>query len=211
MKKNETIHHRRKRSDDIHLTPDVSYISNPNVAHEHTDVPVAPVAWFVVGLFLFGVAVAVLMWGLFRYFDYRERSAEPAASPLARRGPERLPPEPRLQIAPGFGVSLEDGTRVNLEQFPEPQSEYRVLSEQWRRELSGGYQWENQQAGTVRMPIEDAKRLYVAREQQKAAGQQPQQPGQAAPAQQQPPAGEHGREQMPGMPSSGRTPEVRNQ
>jgi len=206
LKKSETIHHRRKRSDDIHLTPDVSYISNPNVAHEHTDVPVKPVAWFVVGLFIFGVATAVLMWGLFKYFDYRERAAEPPASPLARRDAERLPPEPRLQLAPGFGVTLEDGTRVNLEQIPEPQSEYRVLSEQWKRELSGGYQWENQQAGTVRLPIEEAKRLYVAREQQRAAGQQQTpspQPGQQTPPQ----AGE----QMPAMPSSGRTPEVRNQ
>ncbi|HEV2764133.1 MAG TPA: hypothetical protein VGV38_14210 [Pyrinomonadaceae bacterium] len=209
MKKSETIHHRRKRSDDIHLTPDVSYISNPDVAHEHTDVPVAPVAWFVAGLAVFGVAVALLMYGLFYYFDYREKSAEPPASPLARRGEERLPPEPRLQIAPGFGVRLEDGTWVNLEERPEPQSEYRVLSEQWGRELSGGYEWENQQAGTVRIPIEEAKRLYVAREQQKAAGQQQQQqqpqPGQQT--QTPPQAGER----IPATSSSGRTPEVRNQ
>lgn len=202
MKKSETIHHRRKRSDDIHMTPDVSYISNPNVAHEHTDVPVGPAAWFVVGLFVFGVAVALLMWGMFRYFDHRERAAEPPASPLARRDAERLPPEPRLQVAPGFGVTLEDGTRVNLERLPEPQSEYRVLSRQWKQELET-YEWVNQNAGTVRLPIEEAKRLYVAREQQKAAGQQQQQQQQQ---QHQP-----GHETMPAMPSSGRTPEVRNQ
>lgn len=206
MKKTDTIHHRRRRSDDIHMTPDVSYISNPDVAHEHTDVPVAPVAWFVVGLFIFGVAVAALMWGMFKYFDHRERTAEPPASPLARRGDERLPPEPRLQVAPGFGVTLEDGTRANLERLPEPQSEYRVLRQQWERELTEGYVWENQAAGTVRLPIEDAKRLYVAREQQRAAGQQ-QTTGPPAQQQQHRP----GHETVPAAPSSGQKPEVRNQ
>jgi hypothetical protein len=205
LKKTDTIHHRRRRSDDIHMTPDVSYISNPDVAHEHTDVPVAPVAWFVVGLFIFGLAVAGLMWGLFRYFDHRERTAEPPASPLARRGAERLPPEPRLQIAPGFGVTREDGTRVYLERLPEPQSEYRVLRQMWEHELKEGYVWENESAGTVRLPIDEAKRLYVAREQQRAAGQPP------PPAPPQPQQHQPGHETMPAAPSSGHRPEVRNQ
>ena len=208
MKKSETIHHRRKRSDDIHMTPDVSYISNPDVAHEHTDVPVAPVAWFVVGLFVFGVAVAALMGGLFTYFDQRERTAEPPASPLARRGAERLPPEPRLQVAPGFGVRREDNSWINLERLPEPQSEYRVLREIWDNELKN-YEWVNQTAGTVRIPIEEAKRLYVAREQQKAAGEQQPPAGQPTPAQQQ--QHQPGHETVPAAPSSGRAPEVRNQ
>ena len=43
---------------------------------------------------------------------------------------ERLPPEPRLQLAPGFGVEAENG-RVNLELMA-PQAEYRELQKQWK-------------------------------------------------------------------------------
>src|SRR2546421_3755006 len=48
---------------------------------------------------------------------------------------ERLPPEPRLQAAPGFGVKLVNGQWVGLERR-EPQAEYRVLREQWERQLN---------------------------------------------------------------------------
>jgi hypothetical protein len=48
---------------------------------------------------------------------------------------ERRPPDPKLQAAPGFGVKLENGQWVRLENR-EPQAEYRVLLEQWQRQLN---------------------------------------------------------------------------
>src|ERR1044072_8279476 len=42
--------HGKRRRDSIHETPDVSYITNPDVAHEESDVAVRPLLWFVGGL-----------------------------------------------------------------------------------------------------------------------------------------------------------------
>ena len=220
MRERDTIHHRgggRKKGDDIHVTPDVSYITNPDVEHEHSDVSVGPIAKFVIGLFIFGVVVHVLMWVLFMYFDKREKAVEPPASPLARRDAERLPPEPRLQLAPGFGINLDNGQRVDLSQRaakPEwriPQAEWKVLREEWEQELTT-YDWVDQNAGTVRLPIKDAMRLLVQREQQKAQGQ-PAAPSSQQQQQQSPNAQGNAAsgENVPSPSSSGRQAEKRNQ
>jgi hypothetical protein len=214
MKERDTIYHRGgKPRDDIHLTPDVSYITNPDVAHEHTDVSVKPIAWFVVALFIFGVVVSVLMWALFGYFDKRERAIEPPASPLARRGEERLPPEPRLQLAPGFEVKTDDGKKIDLSvtgaqaDLKVPQAEYWLVRQEWERQLKG-YGWADESAGQVRIPIEEAMKLMLKREQEKAQGAPPAQTPQGQ--QQSTPESGAG-ETIPAASSSGKTLEKKNQ
>src|ERR671928_1171213 len=103
--------HGRRKRDSIHETPDVSYITNPDVAHEESDVAVRPLLWFVGGLTFFTIIVCLAMLLMFTYFLNRERSQELEPSPLARQGAERLPPEPRLQLAPGWEVKTDDGQR----------------------------------------------------------------------------------------------------
>ncbi|MBA3322574.1 MAG: hypothetical protein H0T45_14165 [Pyrinomonadaceae bacterium] len=188
------------RRGEIHVTPDVSHITNPDVSHETTDVRVKPIAWFVFGLFVFGVIVCVSMFGLFRIFEARAKADERPASPLARTGEERLPPEPRLQAAPGFGVTGEDGQRVDLS-LKEPQSEYRVIRQQWEQELKN-YGWADEGTGRVRVPIDEAKKMFLQRQSQQQPSQTGQQQGQ------QPPAGD---EIMPSPSSSGQQGEKRNQ
>ena len=163
--------HGKRRRDSIHETPDVSYITNPDVAHEESDVAVRPLLWFVGGLTFFTLIVCLAMLLMFKYFQGREESQELAASPLARQGEERLPPEPRLQLAPGWQVTSDDGRRQNLSysadnagHVPQPWSEYIVVSDEWKREAEG-YGWADQQAGTVRVPIEQAMRVYLERRQ----------------------------------------------
>ena len=64
---------------------------------------------FVVVLTLATAAVSAGMWVLFRYFNAQE-AKEPHRGPMALTDKEdRLPPEPRLQAAPGFEITLEDG------------------------------------------------------------------------------------------------------
>src|SRR5712691_5383012 len=92
-------------------TPDISYIRNVDTAHELSDVQVGGIVKFVVGLFVLTVAVFFLAWGMFRMFE--ARSQEPPRSPMALSGEERLPPEPRLQGAPGFGETLEKSATPN--------------------------------------------------------------------------------------------------
>lgn len=114
-------------------TPDVSHIKNLDVTHEDSDVSVSGVLKFVIGLTVMTAVVFVLMWGMFRFL-YAETEKEPDPGPMAMTPSERLPPDPKLQAAPGFGVKLENGERVPLE-TREPQAEYRVLRDQWERQL----------------------------------------------------------------------------
>lgn len=200
----------KRKRDSIHETPDVSWITNPDVAHEESDVAVRPLLWFVGGLTAFTILVCAAMFLLFGYFQNREESQELQASPLARQGRERLPPEPRLQLAPGFNVTTDDGRTIDLSneavgksnRIPQPQSEYWVVRDEWNRELSD-YGWADEKAGTVRVPIEQAMKLYLQRKQQQPAAQRG--------AQQ--PAGAQGApsETMPSDSSSGRQPEQKHQ
>lgn len=116
-------------------TPDVSHIRNVEVEHEASDVSVRGVLMFVLVLTITTAIISLGMWFLFRYFDAQE-AKERRPGPMVLSPNERLPPEPRLQSAPGFAVTLEDGQRVGLERR-EPQAEYRVLKEQWEQALRG--------------------------------------------------------------------------
>jgi hypothetical protein len=202
--------HGRRKRDSIHETPDVSYITNPDVAHEESDVAVRPLLWFVGGLTAFTIIVCVAMWIMFQYFLHREVSQELTASPLARQGEERLPPEPRLQLAPGFGVTTDDGQRHDLsyenkpEGVPQPQSEYLVVRDEWRRELTE-YGWADEKAGTVRIPMDEAMRRYLQQRQSKQQGQTQQGQAPATGAQSAP------KEQTPSDSSSGQQTEQKHQ
>ena len=133
-------------------TPDVSHIRNVEVTHETSDINVRGVLTFVVALTIATIAVCVGMWLLFRYFEQQE-AKEPGPGRMALKGEERLPPEPRLQAAPGFEVTLESGQKINLAKAA-PQSEYRVLRQQWEENLRTGLK--DQTGNTVGMPIQDA-------------------------------------------------------
>jgi hypothetical protein len=204
--------HGKRKRDSIHETPDVSYITNPDVAHEESDVAVRPLLWFVGGLTFFTVIVCVAMLLMFMYFQSREEAQELEASPLARRGEERLPPEPRLQLAPGWEVKTDDGTRHDLsygaqnERVPQPWSELIIVEQQWRHEL-GEYGWADEQAGTARIPIEEAMRRYLQRRQsqQPQAAPTPAAPNAPAAAAQQAPG-----ETTPSDSSSGQQPEQKH-
>src|ERR1051326_3497648 len=95
-------------------TPDVSHIRNVEVTHEKSDVSVRGVLMFVVALTIAAIAIHVGMWVLFRYFSAQEARA-PQPGPMALSGEDRLPQGPRLQAAPGFEITLEDGRKVKLE------------------------------------------------------------------------------------------------
>ena len=170
---------RGRKRDSIHETPDVSFITNPDVAHEESDVAVRPLLWFVGGLTFFTIVVCLIVLLMFSYFLRRERSQELEASPLARQGEERLPPEPRLQLAPGWNVTSDDGKKHELDYtakrnyVPQPGSEYSIVRGEWAKELDD-YGWADQQAGTVRVPVDKAIDIYLQRQQAKQPPQQAQ-------------------------------------
>jgi hypothetical protein len=154
----------KKRRDDIHETPDVTYIHNPEVAHEVSDVNIKAIMQFTVGLLVFAIFVHVLMWLMLRTFEAREvkREEKSPPGPMAFTPRERLPPAsgPRLQAAPGFGddLGLPDGKNLELQA---PQSEYRVLRERWQAVLDKGQKDEKTGAVTA-LPIEQAIKQVAA-------------------------------------------------
>ncbi len=117
------------------------------------------IIYFGLGLFLLIVVTFGLMWALQNVMEDRERKDKDVKSPLALNEQERLPPEPRLQSAPGFGVDSNKG-RVNLELMA-PQAEYRELHKQWEELWRNGQK--DEKTGTeITMPIEKAKERLLS-------------------------------------------------
>jgi hypothetical protein len=144
-----------KNRGDVHKTetPDVSHIRNVEVTHESSDVNVRAVLTFIVVLTVATIVVSFGVQVLFKFFNHQEAKAERKPGPMALKKDERLPPEPRLQSAPGFQIKLENGQTVNLERSI-PQAEYRVLRKQWEENLKTGLK--DQSGNVVGMPIDAA-------------------------------------------------------
>src|SRR5580765_5183285 len=163
-------------------TPDTSHIKNIDVTHEMSDVYIGGIAQFVIGLFVLIVVSFVLMWAMFRMLAASPVEGEKPRSPMARSDQERLPPEPRLQSAPGFAAELEktapkqkegaENSKQNTASAPvgkDPLWEIRILRQQWDDVLKHGPTDANGQR--YGMPIEQAKQEVLKQlEQQKAVG-----------------------------------------
>ena len=113
---------------------------------------------FGIGLFLLIVITFGLMYALLDVLeDYSVENAD-NKNPMAMSDKERLPPEPRLQLAPGFGVESEKGF-VNME-LVAPQAEYRELHKQWLNLWEHGLRDKKTGAVTM-MPIYQAKENFL--------------------------------------------------
>ena len=154
-----------KHNGHVAETPDVSYIKNVDVTHEASDVYISAIAKFAIGLFVLMVASFFLMWVLFRAFESKIK--ETPASPMALTEKERLPPEPRLQGAPGFAEDLEKKAPAAKQeesspaittgeaQPKDPLWEIKMLREGWNDVLERGPV--DHSGKRYGMPIEKAK------------------------------------------------------
>ncbi len=142
-------------------------INDLNKPYERNDIGLKGIVWFGVGLFLLIVITFGLMSALLNVLDDYNRENAGPVNPLMMNERERLPPEPRLQLAPGFGVDAETG-RVNLELL-EPQAEYRELLRQW--EAVWEYGQKDEKTGTViTLPLEEAKSRLLSQGVKTRAG-----------------------------------------
>jgi len=145
-------------------TPDTSYIKNVDVTHEASDVYIGGIAKFVVALAILMVVSFILMLGLF--VSLEKTAKDSPRSPMAE---ERLPPEPRLQGAPGFAEELDKSAAAAKETKPEmshetkagplppkdPMWEINVLRKHWDDVLENGPV--DKDGKRYGMPIEKAK------------------------------------------------------
>lgn len=116
--------------------------NNVEVVHEESDVNVAAILRYGVGLFAVAVVVHVLLWGLLGLYERQNVRTQTQVFPLAAGQQNRLPPAPRLQ----------DNPQQELQQLREKQ-----------KALLDGYGWVNKEAGVARIPIEEAMKLVVER------------------------------------------------
>jgi hypothetical protein len=137
-------------------TNDVTELSK---AYEENEIRLKGIVGFGIGLFFLIVITFGLMAALLhKLSQFHEDEQKATANPMGMSDKERLPPEPRLQLAPGFGVDSEQG-RVNLE-LGAPADEYRELHAQWVDLWEHGQK--DAKSGTVTvMPIDEAKDKLV--------------------------------------------------
>jgi len=141
---------------DHHANEDLSH--GVGVGHESSDLNIGPVVWFVIGLTVATVRVGLLMAGLFSTLGSREQRSSGSASPLAGER-QKLPPEPRLQLAPSTVEQLEGNKPPNLKE-DHPLQEMKRQREEEDRKLNG-YGWVDEKAGVVRIPIDEAKKRLL--------------------------------------------------
>lgn len=127
--------------------------------YEQNIIGLRGIVYFSIGLFL----LVVITFGLMLFLqDVMEEQAiandELNRNPMMMNDRERLPPEPRLQGAPGFGVDTAAG-RVNLE-LKRPQSEWEVVREQYKEVWEKGQKAPNGMA--VTLPIDEAKQRLLS-------------------------------------------------
>ena len=104
------------------------------------DLRVDWIALFVVALAALLVGAAAICWAFFGAELRRLTSLDPRPSPIEEQSSPVIPPEPRLQTSP-------------------PADMARYLEEQ--NALLGSWGWADEQAGTVRVPIDRAIDLVV--------------------------------------------------
>ena len=131
--------------------------------YEQNIIGLKGIVYFGIGLLLLIVITFALMFFLINVMEDQSRKEKDEMLPMQREAMENnrdafLPPEPRLQVAPGFGVEGENG-RVNLE-LRAPQSEWLELQKTWKSLLQNGQK--DRKTGTVvTLPIEEAKQRLL--------------------------------------------------
>src|ERR1700716_1585783 len=120
---------------------------------ERRDIGVAGIIYFFAGLAAATLVIHFMLAGLYNFLDKREKSQQPAVNPLITNVPadtrqipfnypEKTFPTPRLE--------QDERTQLN---------DIRMAEEQ---KLSS-YDWVDQKAGTVRIPIDRAMELVSQR------------------------------------------------
>jgi hypothetical protein len=134
--------------------------SNGHGSFERRDIGIAGVVYFLLGLAVLGLMAGVVVTGLFHYLDKRTEAQQTPVSPLVTNAPKdtrHLPPE--------YNGDYQQYLQKN---FPSPQLEIDERTElnkdRLREEQTlSTYDWVDQNAGTVRIPIDRAMDLIAQR------------------------------------------------
>ena len=137
-----------------HIQYEDDDLFNPETHHEHSDVPVRPLFWFIVIFIVFGIVSHVALYLLYKGFASAERRRmDPPQTQVARPKDAAVPqnqpllqPFPRGEVAPQRQTPISDMVDMR-------RAEEQVLR---------NYGWVDKQHGVVHIPIEEAKRRFAA-------------------------------------------------
>jgi len=117
-------------------------LSDPSQRHEQRDVNIRAVTGAGIGILLTTFACILIVLGVFRYLRVRENALPPPQPSGFNVDARKLPPEPRL-----------------LENEPQNLQDYRAVENQ----ILNNYGWADQKHTVVKLPIDRAIDLLVAR------------------------------------------------
>jgi len=124
---------------------------NPELEFEHQDLRPVGVYTFLAGLAIAGFLIYFVIWGLYRYLDYYERTHQPPQNPLVQTEADtRTVPPQLIEKFPQPRLEKNERTEIN---------DFRLKEEQ----TLNSYGWVDQKAGVVRIPIERAMQLITER------------------------------------------------
>ena len=143
--------------DELHRTYHDEEIVNVETHHEESDVNVRALLWFVVIFIIFAFVTHGLLFVMFKFFVNLERGNANAPLTSMARPPEMdVPQLPRLQPFP---------TKSGEQVIPPYGSTPVVDMEEMRgheEKVLNNYGWVDRQKGIVHIPIEEAKRKWLA-------------------------------------------------
>ena len=145
-------------TNDRHFDP----LRNPQVDYERADLSARGILYFLVGLFLAGVFIELVLWGMFRFMARSQALfPQPAVNPMSRT--VQPPPPPA-----GSRSVLQNSPAVNLDVFPEPRLQANDAGEMARflnseNELLNVKQPFADSTGAIHIPVSLAMQLIVER------------------------------------------------
>ena len=137
-----------------HIKYEDDDLFNAETHHEHSDVPVRPLFWFIIIFIVFGVVSHVALLLMYKAFASAERRRmDPPQTQVERPKDAAVPQnQPLLQPFPRGEVA------------PQRQTPVTDMADMRRAEelVLRNYGWVDKQHGVVHIPIEEAKRRYAA-------------------------------------------------
>ncbi len=142
------------------MSNEIHPANSPNGGYERSDIGVAGVLYFLLGLAVAGLLVYFVVDGLYYFLDKRSEAEQTPVNPLVANAPadtRHIPPDYKGD----YGKYLDKN-------FPSPQleiDEHTKLTEVRLREEQtlATYDWIDINAGTVRIPIDRAMDLIAQR------------------------------------------------
>jgi hypothetical protein len=135
----------------------LNHAQRPAESFEHEDLSPLGVFYFLGGLAIVGITIYFILVGMYRFLDSYDRRHQPAANPMAVN----------TGVNPNVMTPREIQQQID-KTFPKPVLEYSERT-QFIQELENedkaleSYDWVDQNAGIVRIPIEQAMDLVAQR------------------------------------------------